>query len=63
MTGGLGLRPAAEATTVRVRGGQVPLCDGPFAETEDQIGGFALIGCAGLEFGARISAAPPGAGH
>jgi hypothetical protein len=43
------LRPASDATTVRVRGGEVLLADGPFAETKEQIGGFDLIECADLD--------------
>jgi hypothetical protein len=31
------------ATTVRLRNGKVSLTDGPFAETNEQIGGFILI--------------------
>jgi hypothetical protein len=31
------------ATTVRARGGKVSVTDGPFAETNEQIGGFILI--------------------
>jgi hypothetical protein len=31
------------ATTVRVRSGKVSVTDGPFAETNEQIGGFILI--------------------
>ena len=31
------------ATTVRIRGGKVSVTDGPFAETNEQIGGFILI--------------------
>ena len=38
-----GLRPPAEARTVRVRRRQLLLSDGPFAETHEQIGGFILI--------------------
>jgi hypothetical protein len=35
----VGLRPPADATTVRVRNDEILLSDGPFAETKDQIGG------------------------
>jgi hypothetical protein len=31
------------ATTVRLRNGKVSVTDGPFAETNEQIGGFILI--------------------
>ncbi len=37
------LRPTADATTVRLRGGESLATDGPFAETKEQLGGFYLI--------------------
>ncbi|SFW67292.1 YciI family protein [Amycolatopsis australiensis] len=42
---GTGLRPPAEAKTVRVRDGAVLLTDGPFAETKEQIGGYVVLDC------------------
>ena len=42
VTGAL-LEPAASATTVRKRDGKRLITDGPFAETEEQIAGFAII--------------------
>ncbi|MFI0487419.1 YciI family protein [Actinomadura sp. 9N215] len=57
--GGAGLRPADEATTVKVRGGEVLLTDGPFAETKDQIGGFSVIECGGLDEAVEIAARHP----
>ncbi|KAB2359008.1 MULTISPECIES: YciI family protein [Actinomadura] len=57
--GGAGLAPAATATTVKVRDGEVLLTDGPFAETKDQIGGFSLIECAGLDEAVEIAARHP----
>jgi hypothetical protein len=59
--GGAGLRPAADATTIRVRGDEVLLSDGPFAETKEQIGGFTLIECADLDEAIEIAAKHPGA--
>ena len=38
-----GLRPPAEARTVRVRRRQLLLSDGPFAETKEQIAGYDVI--------------------
>ena len=38
-----GLRPTAEGTRVRLRQGQLSTVDGPFAETKEVVGGFALI--------------------
>jgi len=47
--GGGQLLPTASATTVRVRGGQPLITDGPFAETKEQLGGFYLITCQDLD--------------
>ncbi|PRX44674.1 hypothetical protein B0I33_111187 [Prauserella shujinwangii] len=41
-----GLEAPADATTVRVRDGEVLLGDGPFAETKEVVAGFSLIECA-----------------
>jgi hypothetical protein len=43
------LQPTRAATTVRVRGGKALLTDGPFAETSEQIAGFAIIEVADLD--------------
>ena len=43
------LRPVSDATTVRTRGGDVLVADGPFAETKEQILGFDVIECADLD--------------
>jgi hypothetical protein len=37
------------AKTVRVTDGEPVVTDGPFAETKEQLGGFALIDCADLD--------------
>ena len=37
------LESVQAATTVRLRNGRVSVTDGPFAETNEQIGGFILI--------------------
>jgi hypothetical protein len=43
------LRPPEDATTVRVRGGELLLTDGPFAETKEWVAGFDIIDCADLD--------------
>ena len=43
------LQPVATATTVRVRNGKVSVTDGPFAETKEVIGGFAILNYASHE--------------
>jgi hypothetical protein len=37
------LQPVQSATTVRMRGGQLSITDGPFAETKEQLAGFYLV--------------------
>ena len=56
---GEALRPPADATTVRVRDGEVLLSDGPFAETKEQMGGFNVIECANLDEALEIAASHP----
>ena len=53
------LRPAGEAVTVRVRGGEVLVSDGPFAETKEQIAGFDLLECAGRDAAIEVAARHP----
>jgi hypothetical protein len=64
LQGGERLRPVADATTVRVRDGEVLASDGPFAETKEQIGGYFVVDCkdldAAIEIAARIPAAAAG---
>jgi hypothetical protein len=43
------LRLDADATTVKVRDGQLIVTDGPYAETKEQVAGYDVIECAGLE--------------
>jgi len=59
--GGGGLRPPSDATTIRVREGEVLLTDGPFAETKEQIGGYCLIECADLDEAIEIASQHPAA--
>jgi hypothetical protein len=60
---GGGLRPPADATTVRVRDDSVLLSDGPFAETKEQIGGYCLIECADLDEAIEVTSKHPAAGY
>src|SRR5262245_24829852 len=38
-----GLRPSAEGARMRLRNGKVSSVDGPFTETKEVIGGFAIL--------------------
>ena len=43
------LRPAAEAKVVKVRGGELVVTDGPYAETKEWIAGYDLLECTDLD--------------
>jgi hypothetical protein len=43
------LQPVDDATTVRLRAGEVLVTDGPFAESKDWIVGFDIIECDNLD--------------
>jgi hypothetical protein len=53
------LQPVHVAATVRVRGGTVSVTDGPFAETNEQIGGFVLIEAQDLHEAIRLASTIP----
>jgi hypothetical protein len=38
-----GLRPTSEGMRVRLRGGKLSTVDGPFTETKEVIGGYAIL--------------------
>jgi hypothetical protein len=53
------LAEISDATTVRVRGGEVLVADGPFAETKEHIGGFDILECADLDEAIEIASRHP----
>jgi hypothetical protein len=53
------LCPPSDATTVRVRGGELLLIDGPFAETKEVIVGYDVIDCADLDEAIDVAAKHP----
>jgi len=53
------LRPVSDATTVQVRGGEVMIADGPFAETKEQIAGYDIIDCADLDEAIEVASKHP----
>jgi hypothetical protein len=55
------LQPVSTATSVRVRGGQRLVTDGPFAETREQLGGFFLVEAKDLDEAIGIAGMIPGA--
>lgn len=44
-----GLRPTSEGRRVRLRKGQLSTVDGPFTETKEVIGGFAILEVPSME--------------
>ena len=63
LLGGVRLRPSSDATTVRTRNGEALVSDGPFVESKEHIGGFALIECAHLDDAIEVAARHPFAEH
>jgi len=55
------LGPPASATTLRPRGGEVAVTDGPFTETKEQVGGFFLIEARDLNDAIRVASKHPAA--
>ena len=48
-----------DATTVRVRDGEVMVIDGPYAETKEQMAGFDIIECADLDEAIEVASKHP----
>jgi hypothetical protein len=61
LRGGAMLEPAEAATTVRVHDGKRLVTDGPFAETEEQIAGVAIIDVPDLDAALQWAAEHPDA--
>lgn len=55
------LQSVQAATTVRLRGGKVSITDGPFAETNEQVGGFILIEAKDLNEAIQLASKIPAA--
>jgi len=53
------LKPKAEAKTVRVRGGEVLVTDGPYTESKEWIVGFDILECPDLETALKVASQHP----
>jgi hypothetical protein len=53
------VRPAADATTVRVRNDELLVSDGPFAETKEQMAGYDVLECTDLDEAIEVAAKHP----
>lgn len=61
LQGGERLRATTDATTVRVRDGEVLTSYGPFAETKEQIGGYFVADCKDLDEAIEVASKIPSA--
>jgi len=61
MRGGDALHDSAQATSVRVQGGERLVTDGPFAETKEQLGGYYVLEVDNLDDAIEAAARCPGA--
>jgi len=59
LVGGDALRPVRETTTMRMRGGELLVSDGPYAETKEQIAGYAVLECESLAQAIEVSSRHP----
>jgi hypothetical protein len=55
------LRSTESATSVRVRGGEAEITDGPFAVTKEFLAGYYILDCADLDEALKQAARFPGA--
>jgi hypothetical protein len=53
------VRPTADATTVKIRGGELIITDGPYAETKEQVAGYDLLECGSLDEAVRWAGRHP----
>jgi hypothetical protein len=60
---GVRLQSTDDATTVKVRGGELLVTDGPFTESKEWIAGFAMLECADLDEAIEIASRNPMAFH
>ncbi len=60
IVGGERLHPASRSTTVRHEGATPTVLDGPFAETKEEIGGFAVIEVPDLDAALGLAKTWPG---
>ncbi len=53
------LRPTADATTIKIRDGELIVTDGPYAETKEQVAGYDVLECASLDEAVRWAGQHP----
>ena len=63
MRGGEHLRPTADATSVRVRNGKSEVLNGPYADTQEQLGGYFVIDVPDLDAALQWAARCPSSAY
>jgi hypothetical protein len=63
MLGGEELASTRDATTVRVRGDETLVTDGPYAEVKEALGGFFVFECTNMDQAVEYASRIPGAEH
>jgi hypothetical protein len=53
------LAPVDDATTIRLRKGEMVIADGPFAETKEYIAGFDILECADIDEAVEVASKHP----
>ena len=53
------LRPPEDATTVRIRGGELLISHGPYIEAKEWIGGFDILDCRDLDEAVEVASKHP----
>ena len=53
------VRPSADATTIKIRDGELVITDGPYAETKEQIAGYDVLECADLDETIEVASRHP----
>lgn len=61
IVGGAETAPTRTATTVRVRGGETLVTDGPFEALDEPLGGFFVFDCDSMDEAVDLAARIPGA--
>jgi hypothetical protein len=61
IAGGAETAPTRTATTVRVRGGETQVTDGPFEALDEPLGGFYVFDCESMDEAVELAARIPGA--
>ncbi|MGN6794677.1 MAG: YciI family protein [Streptosporangiaceae bacterium] len=59
LVSGAPLRPVRDTKTLRVRGGELLISDGPYVETKEQIAGYSVLECESLEQAIEVSSRHP----